>query len=136
MLGEDDDRLPPQTTDPANTPLSMVTGGPIPATYTEIIGVEQGGRPPRDGNNPPLPKTEVEDGPPHSEYVLLLINHGRHRTKFFAANIQGRWTDRDTFSQIKEHYHRYKISWWYLNTLSHVEFKKVRVLKVVSHNYR
>ena len=135
MLRKIDNGLAPQTNELADISLDIVTGGLTAATYTEIVGAEQGDRPPRDGNNPPLPKTEVEDAQPYFEHVLLLIKQRRHRMKFFAANIQGKWTDRDTFSKIKDHYHRYKSSWWYLNTLSHVEFKKVGVLKFISHNY-
>ena len=135
MPRKTDNGLPPQTSEIADTSLSIVTRDPIANTYTEVIGAEQGGRPPRGGNNLPLPKTEVEDAQPSFEHVLLLIKQGRCRMKFFAANIQESWTDRDTFSKIKDHYRRYKNSWWYLNTLSHVEFKKVDVSKFTSHNY-
>ena len=125
MLGSEDTGLLPQTIEPADTSLGSVIGEPIAAPYAETIGVEQGGRAPRDGNSPPSPNLEREDAPPHFEYVLLLIKQGRHRMQYFSANIQRKWTDQDTFSTIKEHYNYYKSSWWYLNTLSHVEFKKV-----------
>ena len=132
MLRNKHTGLPPHTLEQTDISLGPVTGEPIAASYTGVIGVEQGGGGPRDGNSPPSPQIEPEDAPPHSEHVLLLIKHGRHRMKLFSANLQGKWTDRDTFSQIKDHYDRYKNSWWYLKTLSHVEFKKVRVSKFIS----
>ena len=132
VLRKIDNRLPPHTLEQADISSGLVTGEPIAASYTGVIGVEQGGGAPRDENSPPFPQIEPEDAPPHSEHVLLLIKHGRHRMKYFPANLRGKWTDRDTFSQIKDHYNRYKNSWWYLKTLSHVEFKKVRVSKFIS----
>ena len=131
VLRNKDASLLPRTLEQTDTSLGAAIGEPIAASYAEVIGVEQGGGAPRDGNSPPSPKTEPEDAPPHSEHVLLLIKQGRHRMKYFPANLQGKWTDRDTFSQIKDRYDRYKNSWWYLNTLSHVEFKKVRVSKFI-----
>ena len=107
----------PQKIEHIDTSLRAVTGEPIAAPYAETIGVEHGGRAPRDGNSPPSPKVERENAPPHSEYVLLLIKQVRRRTKFFPASIQGKWTDRDTFSQIKDSYDHYKSGWWYLKTL-------------------
>ena len=136
VLGGSDTGLPPQRTEQAYIIPGIVTEEPITASYAEPIGVEQGGRPPRGRNKPPSPKIEPEDGPSDFEHVLLLIKQRRHRIRFFSANIQGKWTDRDTFFQIKDHYDHYKSSWWHLNTLSHVEFKKVgsskRLLSMIS----
>ena len=131
-----DTGLPPKTIEQADTLPGAVTGAPIAASYAEIIGVEQGGRPPRDGKNPPSPSIEPEDAPSHFENVLLLIKQGRHRMKFFPANIQGKWTDRDAFIKIKDRYDCCKSSWWYLKSLSHVEFKKVGASKFTWSNFR
>ena len=124
-LGNNNTGLSQQRTEQANTLPEIVTGEPIAAPYADIILVGQGGKSPRHKSNPSSPEIQPEDAPSHSEHVLLLIKQGWHRIRFFSANIQGKWTDRDTFFQIKDHYDHHKSSWWYLNTLSHVEFKKV-----------
>ena len=127
VLGNNDIGLPPQWTEQADTLPGMATDKPTAAPYAGLFGIEQGGRPPSNENNPPPSKIEPEDAPSDFEHVLLLIKQGRLRIEFFPADIQGKWTDRDTFLQIKDHYNCYKSSWWYLNTLSHVEFKKVGI---------
>ena len=130
--GNNDTGLPPQATEQADTLPEIVTGEPIAAPYADITWFEQRGRPPRDGTNSLSLEIEPEDVALHYEHVLVLIKQGRHRTKFFPTGLGGKWTDRDTFSYIKDYYDCFKRSWWYLNTLSHVEFKKVGASKFVS----
>ena len=130
--GSNDTGLPPQATEQAGTLPEIVTGEPIAAPYAGMNWFEQRGRPPRDGSNSLSLETEPEDIALHYEHVLVLIKHGRHRTKFFPTSLGRKWTDRDTFSYIKDCYDFFQRSWWYLNTLSHVEFKKVGASKFVS----
>lgn len=63
--------------------------------------------------------------PPIPEYILLCVKQKQRKIRMFANNIRNRWTDEKTFISIKETYESNRVSWWRLNTLSHVEFKKV-----------
>ena len=85
----------------------------------------------QDSNNDTRSEIKTEttkSDPPFPEYILLCIKQKQRKIRMFANDIKNRWTDEKTFISIKETYESNRASWWRLNTLSHVEFKKVRYL--------
>ena len=60
-----------------------------------------------------------------AEYIMLCIKQKQRRVRLFPDDIKDKRTDRETFISIKKVYESERASSWRLNTLSHVEFKKV-----------
>lgn len=80
---------------------------------------------PLTDNDPDLGSDKMVEKPRDAEFVLLCIQQKPHRIKLVHANIYGESNDRDTFASMKSTYRAYRSSWWRLNRLSHVEFRKV-----------
>ena len=92
----------------------------------------------RAEERPQYPKNEThseteikatEADPAHAEYVMLCIKQKQLRVRLFPDDIKDKRTDKETFISIKETYDSERASWWRLNTLSHIEFKKVNLLR-------
>ena len=111
-------------------PPATAARGTATASNTEA---SQGDGRLQDPNNGTRSETKIEitkSDPPFSEYILLCIKQKQRKIRMFANNIKNRWTDEKTFISIKEIYESNRASWWRLNTLSHVEFKKVLTPKL------
>ena len=67
----------------------------------------------------------IEADPAFAEYIMLCIKQRQRRVRLFPDDIKEKWTDEETFISIKQIYEFERASWWRLNTLSHIEFKKV-----------
>ena len=70
-------------------------------------------------------KAEQKGRPASAEYVYLCIRQKRHKIKLVPEDIRLKGVDQDAFTSIRSAYQANKASWWRLNTLSHVEFKRV-----------
>ena len=70
-------------------------------------------------------KAEGKERPASAEYVYLCIRQKRHKIKLVPEDIRLKGVDQDAFTSIRNAYHANKASWWRLNKLSHVEFKRV-----------
>jgi hypothetical protein len=68
---------------------------------------------------------QPNDEPSTDEFILLCVKQGPKTTRLFADNIKTKTTDQQTFKSIRTLYNASRSSWWRLNTLSHIEFKKV-----------
>lgn len=80
---------------------------------------------PLTDNDPDLRSDNLVERPLDAEFVLLCIQQKPHRIKLVHANIYGKSNDREAFANMKSTYKTYRASWWRLNRLSHVEFRKV-----------
>lgn len=106
-------------------PQATASGGATAASHTEVSRGDARLQYPKNGTHS---ETEIEPtGPdsPFPEYILLCIKQKQRKIRLFPNNIKHKWSDEKTFISIKEIYESERASWWRLNTLSHVEFKKV-----------
>ena len=106
-------------------PQATAAIGTIEASYTETDRAERG---PQNPRNDTCSETEIkttEADPALAEYIMLCIKQKQRRVRLFPDDIKDKRTDEETFISIKETYESEKASWWRLNTLSHIEFKKV-----------
>ena len=99
-------------------------GSKTPNETEKIKSYKQSEMPLTD-NDPDVRFDNVVERPRDAEFVLLCIQQKPHRIKLVHANIYGKSNDRDAFASMKTTYGAYRASWWRLNRLSHVEFRKV-----------
>ncbi len=105
-------------------PQATAAVGTIEASCTGASQAKGGPQCPRDDTRS---ETEIttEADPALAEYIMLCIKQKQRRVRLFPDDIKDKWTDKETFISIKEIYDSERACWWRLNTLSHIEFKKV-----------
>ena len=106
-------------------PQATAAGGTTETSYTEASGAEGGLQSPRNDTRSETEIKPTEEDPALAEYIMLCIKQKQRRVRLFPDDIKDKWTDKETFISIKEIYESERAYWWRLNTLSHIEFKKV-----------
>ena len=106
-------------------PQAIAATGTIEASYTETNRAERGPQNPRNDTCSETEMKATEADLALAEYIMLCIKQKQRRVRLFPDDIKEKRTDEETFISIKEIYESERASWWRLNTLSHIEFKKV-----------
>lgn len=114
---------------PNRAPRAAAAAGTIEASYTEAAGAEGELKGLRKDTRSETEIRTTEADPALAEYIMLCIKQKQRRVRLFPDNIKDERTDRETFISIKDTYDSERASWWRLNTLSHIEFKKVILLR-------
>ena len=95
------------------------------ASCTEASRAEERPQYPKNETHSETKIKTTEADPALAEYVMLCIKQKQRRVRLFPDDIKDKRTDKETFISIKDTYDSERASWWRLNTLSHIEFKKV-----------
>ena len=106
-------------------PRAIAAVGTVKASYTEASRAEGGLQPSRNDTHSETEIKPTEADPALAEYIMLCIKQKQRRVRLFPDDIKDKWTDKETFISIKDIYESERACWWRLNTLSHIEFKKV-----------
>ena len=106
-------------------PQAIAGGSTSEASYTEASGAEGGLQCLRKDTRSDTEIKTTEADPALAEYIMLCIKQKQRRVRLFPNDIKDKWTDKETFISIQEIYESERAWWWRLNTLSHIEFKKV-----------
>ena len=99
------------------------------APCTEASRAEERPQHPKNETHSETEIKTTEAEPALAEYIMLCIKQKRRRVRLFPDDIKDKRTDKETFISIKDTYDSERASWWRLNTLSHIEFKKVISLR-------
>ena len=106
-------------------PQDKAAVGTTGASYTDASRTEGRLQYPRNDTHSETEIKTTEADSALAEYIMLCIKQKQRRVRLFPDDIKDRWTDKETFISIKEIYESERACWWRLNTLSHIEFKKV-----------
>ena len=116
-------------------PQATAAGATAAASHTEASRGDGRLQYPKNGTHSETEIRPTEPDSPFPEYILLCIKQKQRKIRLFPNNIKHKSSDKKTFISIKEIYESERASWWRLNTLSHVEFKKVLPPEIFRAHY-